>query len=236
MKLHRFFIEQNLPKEGAFTLHQQELFNQIKKVLRLLPKEKVVLFNRDGHEYLSSIVSFEGKEGIVFQIEQREENKVSLSREISLFFSILKKDNVEWIIQKGTELGVSHFIPVISARSEKKDINIERAKKIILEATEQSGRPVPPTINEVIKLEEVFGVFHEPLFVFEKGSEALSKQDLKDVSQIGILIGPEGGWTKEELSLFENRKATFRSLGSTTLRGETAAIVASALLLQCPTL
>ena len=232
MKLHRFYIEENLPKEGAFALHNKELTTQIKKVLRLLPNEKVVLFNGDDQEYTSTIVSFEGKDEILFQIEEVQGNKVSFPKKLSLFFSILKKDNVEWVIQKGTEIGVSHFIPIISARSEKKDINIDRMKKIIVEATEQSGRPVPPTISEVVNLEEIFDTFHIPLIVFEKGSEAFKKEDFKDFSEAGILIGPEGGWTKEELSLLGNRKATFRSLGSTTLRGETAAIVASSFLLQ----
>ena len=231
MKLHRFYVEGNILKEGIFTLHHQELSNQIRKVLRLQPTEKVALFNGDGQEYISSIVSFEGKEGIVFQIEEVKKTEVSFPKEISLFFSLLKKDNVEWIIQKGTELGVSHFIPIISARSEKKNLNIERVKKIILEATEQSGRPIPPTISEVVKLEEVFNIYKEPLIIFEKGSEAFTKESLSDISKLGILIGPEGGWAKEELSLFENKRATFRSLGTTTLRGETAAIVASALLL-----
>jgi len=232
MKLHRFYTEQNLPKEGDFTLHHQELFNQMKKVLRLLPNEKVGLFNGDGLEYISKIISFEGRDGIVFQIEKVQKNNVSFNKEVSLFFSILKKDNVEWIIQKGTELGVSHFTPIISARSEKKNINIDRIKKIITEATEQSGRPVPPTITDITKLESVFDMFHEPIIVFEKGSPSFTKEDFKNVAKVGVLIGPEGGWTKEELSFFENRKATFRSLGSTTLRGETAAVVASALLLQ----
>ena len=236
MKLHRFYVEQNLPKEGIFSIHHQGLFSQIKKVLRLLPNEKVGLFNGNSQEYISKIVSSGNKNEIVFQIEEIQKNDVSLNKEVSLFFSILKKDNVEWIIQKGTELGVSNFIPIISARSEKKNINIDRINKITIEATEQSGRPVPPTIKEITKLESIFDSFHEPIIVFEKGSEPFKKEDFENAIKVGILIGPEGGWTKEEISLFKNRKATFRSLGSTTLRGETAAIVASALFLQCPTL
>lgn len=238
MKLHRFYIpketeiEPRTPVLGEVILvHFPELVHQVKNVLKLRTSEKLIFFNGDGFEYLSSIVSFEGKESMKLNIEEKSKSSVSLKKEVFLFFSIIKKDNVEWILEKGTELGVSHFIPVVSSRSEKKDINMERAGKIVTEASEQCGRNTIPTIHKVIKVEDVFNEFNMSFIVFEKGAVSFTEKNVKD-SSIGLLIGPEGGWTKEEIEMFKNKNMEFRSLGTTTLRAETAAVVGSALILN----
>lgn len=190
-----------------------------------------MFFNGDGNEYLSRIVSYPHKSEVVVHVEKATKSNVSFAKEIYLFFSIIKKDNVEWILQKGTEIGVTHFIPILAARSEKKDINMERAEKIVIEASEQCGRNIPPVVHPVMKLENVFNEFDIPFIVLEKSDTQLSKEEFNNETSIGLLIGPEGGWTPEELELFANKKATVRSLGSTVLRAETAAITSSALLL-----
>lgn len=236
MKLHRFYLDpKNLPglseteKGMEIILTLPDLTHQIRKVLKLQIGEKLVFFTGNSNEYLSSIVSYEGKYKMKIKIEEITKNEVLFSKQIHLLFSLIKKDNVDWILQKGTEVGVSHFIPMISARSEKKEINMERARKIIIEATEQCGRNIPPTLHEVIKLENVFDKFGMPFIVFEKDSPVLNPAEIKD-NPIGLLVGPEGGWTKEELEMFADKKTLFRSLGPTVLRAETAAIVASAKL------
>jgi len=232
MKLHRFYIKgHDLPEEGEVTILSEKLTYQMHKVLRLRMGESVILFNGDGNEYLSRIVAYGKKGEVRVHIENVSPNDTSFSKELYLFFSLIKKDNMEWILQKGTELGVSHFIPIISTRSEKKDINVERAEKILIEATEQCGRKIEPRLHPVMKLESGFD-FNIPMIVFEPGTEPLNKETFSGETAIGLLIGPEGGWTEEELTLFENKKAAFRSLGTTTLRAETAAITASALLLS----
>lgn len=219
-----------MPKEGEVTILSDKLTYQMHKVLRLRAGESVILFNGDGNEYLSQIVAYGKKGEVRVHITNVSMNTVSLSKELYLFFSLIKKDNIEWILQKGTELGVSHFIPVISARSEKKDINTERAEKILVEATEQCGRKIEPRLHPIMKLESGFD-FNIPMIVFERGNEPLNKEDFANETSVGLVIGPEGGWTEEELELFSQKKAAFRSLGATTLRAETAAIAASATLL-----
>lgn len=214
----------------SFALRSSELFSQMNKVLRLRIGEKVILFNGDGNEYVSSIVSY-NKNEVVFAGEEINMNDVSFKKDIFMFLSLVKKDNVEWIIQKGTELGVSHFIPLVSTRTEKKDMNRERINKIIIEATEQSGRNMPPVLEEVTQLKDIFKKYKMPFIAFQQGKQGISQEELGDETRIGILIGPEGGWTEEELSFFEGQGALMRSLGPTTLRAETAAIAAAALLL-----
>jgi len=205
------------------------------RVLRLKVEETVILFNGDGLEYVSTIVSYPKKNVVEFSISKAKPNTLALKRELTVIFSLIKKDNIELILQKGTELGVTHFIPVLSARSEKKGINLERAEKIIIEATEQCGRNIPPTIQDVIKLEQVFQEFNDissNIIVFEKGKVPLKLIEMNETNKVCMLIGPEGGWTPEELEYFATKKAIFRSLGSSVLRAETAAIVASAFLLS----
>jgi 16S rRNA (uracil1498-N3)-methyltransferase len=240
MKIHRFYIghvdgadlhTDSLEKSKEVSILSKELAHQMEKVLRLRIGEMTLLFNGDGHEYLSRIVSFSKKGEITVHVESVTRNNISSSKELFLFFSLIKKDNIDWILQKGTELGITHFIPIISSRSEKKDINTERATKILIEASEQCGRGTIPQLHSVMKLEETFNTFDFPFIAFERGNEALSKEDFVNETSLGLLIGPEGGWTPEELEMFRNKKATFRSLGETVLRAETAAIAASSLLL-----
>lgn len=238
MKLHRFYIPLQkivgsdvVAMGNTVTVSFPELAHQMKNVLKLQHDERIIFFNGNGLEYLSSIVSYVGKEGIQLKLEEVTENDVSFDKEIYLFFSIIKKDNVDLILQKGTEIGVSHFIPVISSRSEKKDINIVRAERILVEATEQCGRKQPPTLHPVMKLGSVFEKFKLSFIVFEKNNVSLREKNIKDNS-IGLMVGPEGGWTKEELEFFKSKKLSFVSLGNTTLRAETAAIVGSAVILE----
>jgi len=244
MKIHRFHVSEPLPTPSGsttspFFLLSPELYTQMYRVLRLKLGETVILFNGDGLEYVSNIVSYPKKNTVEFSVSEIKPSLIGLKKDLTVFFSLIKKDNIELILQKGTELGVTHFVPVLSARSEKKGINLKRAEKIIIEATEQCGRNTPPTIQDVVNLEKIFTDLHDTvkypppnIIVFEKGHESLNQEIFNKTDVIGILIGPEGGWTPEEIAFFETKKATFRSLGQTTLRAETAVIVASAFLLS----
>jgi len=244
MKIHRFHVSEPLPTPSGsttspFFLLSPELYTQMYRVLRLKLGETVILFNGDGLEYVSNIVSYPKKNTVEFSVSEIKPSLIGLKKDLTVFFSLIKKDNIELILQKGTELGVTHFIPVLSARSEKKGINLTRAEKIIIEATEQCGRNTPPTIQDVVNLENIFTDLHDTvkypppnIIVLEKGHEPLNQGIFNKTDVIGILIGPEGGWAPKEIAFFETKKATFRSLGQTTLRAETAAIVASAFLLS----
>ena len=136
--------------------------------------------------------------------------------------------------QKGTEVGLSGFYPVLSARSVKKDFNKERAEKIICEAAEQSGRAVLPQVHDVldfkaalefVQKERLAGVIADP------NSKKHILETLKEPT-MALFIGPEGGWTEEEIS--EAKECGFKavSLGKLNLRSETAAIIASAFLVS----
>jgi 16S rRNA (uracil1498-N3)-methyltransferase len=126
---------------------------------------------------------------------------------------------------------VHKFVPIIAARSEKTDINLDRAQKIIVEAAEQCGRGDIPELREPIGLHEALEEYKDlPLYICEQHST--SAQAMLELEKVGVLIGPEGGWTDEEKELFASLQLPHIMLSTFTLRAETAAVVAVANILQ----
>ena len=114
------------------------------------------------------------------------------------------------ILQKATELGISKIIPIISERSEVKELNLDRAKKIVIEATEQSNQLMPPYISDVIKLKDFLLTFDENskiLFADVNSKENLKTEDLKNIKSFCILIGPEGEFSPVERELILQNRA-----------------------------
>ena len=138
------------------------------------------------------------------------------------------------ILQKATELGVSKIIPIVSERTEVKELNIDRANKIVIEATEQSNQLVPPKITNVIKLKDFLKTFNENsklLFADVNSKDNLKIEDLKNFKSLCILIGPEGDFSpKERESILQNRAVKPFTLSRNILRSDTAVISAISLV------
>ena len=138
------------------------------------------------------------------------------------------------ILQKATELGINKIIPIISERTEVKELNLDRAKKIVIEATEQSNQLAPPNISDVIKLKDFLLTFDEDskiLFADVNSKENLNTEDLKNVKSFCILIGPEGDFSPVERELIlQNRAVKPFTLSRNILRSDTAAISAISLV------
>jgi len=244
MRLHNFFIDQKIGEAKILrleSLNNADLLHQLKNVFRLEKGDEVVLLDNSGLEYRSKIELLSKSEG-VFEVVEVTENKVTPKRDVCLCVSMIKKDNFEWILEKGTELGVSFFTPIISERSVKTNFNHERGEKIIKEASEQSGRGKLPGLYKMISLEVALDYVQKNNFlavafhVNNDEKENVKKFDLKMIENTGskmttVFIGPEGGWTENEIALFKKYGAEICSLGSQTLRAETAAIAAASLLL-----
>lgn len=231
MKLQRFFVEENLVLGKEITIEDSEFIHQVVKVFRKRSGDQIVLLDNSGFEFLSTIVSLNKKE-IVVHVEERKEVENKQKIEVTLFASLIKKDKFEWVLEKCTELGVSYFIPVISERSEKKDLNIERAKKIVKEASEQSERGGVPTLCEPLLLCEALEDVDFPVFAFHLEGEKSNFEKIKTLKRVGILIGPEGGWGEKDLEIFKEKNISCMTLGSQVLRAETASVaVASKILL-----
>lgn len=228
--MHRFFIQRNL--EGRETLMlPDDIRRQIKTVLRLKASERIILFDGSGSDFIYEIET--ASSGVLRFLEKvinRREPKIK----ILLYQSLLKKDNFEWALEKCTEVGITEFHPLLSARSIKKDFKRERAEKVVREAAEQAGRAIVPKIEKIvpfrIALEEARNSGRAAVFA-DVGAEVHISGILKYPS-MALFVGPEGGWTPEEATYAKNFGLRAVSLGKLTLRAETAALVGSAFLLS----
>ena len=207
-----------------------EQSHYIKHVMRLKPGDKISLFNAINGEWDAKILNH-AKESTEFKVEKLTKNK-KLENDLWLAFSPIKKNPLDMMIQKTTELGIQKFIPILSERTIVKEINIERAKKIIVEASEQSNRISVPEIKSLEPLKNFLNQFPKNgclIFCDINCDESNLKSILskKTHEPVCILIGPEGDFSEKERQLIIEKKDIFPlSLANNILKAETAAIAA----------
>jgi 16S rRNA (uracil1498-N3)-methyltransferase len=156
---------------------------------------------------------------------------------ITLLLAVFKFDRMEWAIEKCTELNVATIVPVIARRTEKHlalaaEKRAERWRRIAREAAEQSRRTVPPEITKPTKLADALQIDASLKIVLAETERDMSLSELvqsRDSDSLAIAVGPEGGWTPDELENFAGKQWISASLGNTILRAETAAIAAVAI-------
>lgn len=238
MTIHRFFIDEGSIRNGKVFIEDFEIVKQISFVLRLRIASQVIFLDNKGSEYIVSLTKFT-KKSIEGEIISKNQNKNESDIKVNLYQSITKKlDTFELILQKTTELGVSKFIPVICHNSQKDFLpKKERLVRIIKEAAEQSERGILPQLENEINFEKAVEIALKDekalnLFCYERGGinlnkilSVLSRNSAGQFSVLNVFIGPEGGFTDEELKLIKScEKFTIISLGPRILRTETAAI------------
>ncbi|MGB9074526.1 MAG: RsmE family RNA methyltransferase [Terriglobales bacterium] len=159
--------------------------------------------------------------------------------EVTLALAIFKFDRMEWAIEKCTEIGVARIIPIVARRTDAHLAaaamkRLERWQRIALQATEQARRSAPPEIATPVKLDQLGDAGSECRIVLAESEENAHLRDIlrPQLPGVALAIGPEGGWTAEELQWFRDSGWIAASLGDTILRAETAAIVATALALD----
>lgn len=221
MKIHRFYTP-DIKLDHDFWFKDEIILKQWTRVLRFRPGQQVVLFDGQEKDRLYTITELKTDEA---HLELVTDYKRQLPKKnIYLFWSLLKKDKNDWVLQKATELGVSHFIPLIAERSEKTGFNIDRARRIVIEAAEQCGRSDIPVIRDAMHVPVAIEQYKDKvtLYICEQGVEETSLQN----DNLGVLIGPEGGWTESEMQLFQGNELQHLNLHDFTLRAETACITA----------
>ena len=225
MKLHRFFIAYTT-FTGTLEVSDMRLTHQWGRVLRFVAGTEIVLFNKECEEALYRIETLSPKMAHLRLLGFRDAS--TPLGNVGLYWSLLKKEKNDWVIQKATELGVSRFAPIIAERTEKTGFNLERARLIAIEAAEQCGRTDIPEILDPQKLSDVlFQASTFPRFACDAvGSNPLQISKGKDVD---IFVGPEGGWTEAERARFAEEKISFITLSPFTLRAETACIAVALL-------
>ena len=224
----RLYFSKDL-KANLISNLSNEQSHYIKNVMRLRPGDKISLFNSTNGEWDAKILNHD-KENTEFKVEKLTKNK-KLETDLWLAFSPIKKNPLDMMIQKTTELGIQKFVPILSERTIVKEINIERLKKIIIEASEQSNRISVPKIESIEPLQNFLNKFPSNGFLIFCDINC-KKSDLENLSKkiqgpVCILIGPEGDFSEKERQLIIEKKEIFcLSLANNILRAETAAIAA----------
>jgi 16S rRNA (uracil1498-N3)-methyltransferase len=226
-KMHWFLVEQapKLVEDNRFLFTDIKLLHQFNRVLKFKEGERLVLFNGKGTSWQCEIKSLKKRECLLEILEKktREDKQKKL---INLLFAIPKKSKFELIIEKGTEVGVSSFTPLITDRTEKLNIKMDRAEKILIESAEQSQNPILPPLHEPQELNNVIQNLNpKNTFVFHTNGQEPKVCDLPFFSEVNILIGPEGGWTEKELDKFKDKRFHIYKIGDSVLKTETACIV-----------
>ncbi len=221
-----FFIDADNVGSGKIKITGEDL-NHLVNVLRSRIGDAVYVSDNKNYKYETEITDI-NKNEVTLHIK----NKLKIARKtpvISLFQCVLKKNSMEFVIQKSTEIGVDELIPVISKRVivDKKKIaaKVKSWQKISDRASKQSGRDFKCRILPTQDIYDI-EVSNYDLFCipYEKGSNSNDLAGKGNVSSVGYIIGPEGGFEPEEFEFFNNKKVKVIKFGENIYRSETAAI------------
>lgn len=226
-KIHRFITKYNREDDYLY-VKDKDVLHQWKNVLRLNIGEEIIITSEHKKDFLVKIDEL-SKEEARLKIIKEKINKSEPEKQVHLYLAILKKENFELALEKATEIGVKSITPIITERTIKTGLNIDRLKKIAKEASELSGRSTTPEINEIIKFEKAIENSKGEKIIFDIDGEKLEDENKKEVS---IFIGPEGGWADNEINLAKEKGVHIAPISPLTLRAETAAIIASYMVLK----
>ena len=228
-----FFFEENLPGGETFAM-SEETSKHIVQVLRMRENENLIVTNGKGQVLTTRLIKANIKKAEVQVINKS--NRPKILPQISIGISPTKNRNrFEWFLEKATEIGVSDIIPIICERTEKSNFRYDRMKNIVVSAMLQSRQAWLPILHQPVRFKEIIENHgYDNKFIahcIDDEKNPLSSEAILKGDRI-ILIGPEGDFTKEEVAAAVKNDYTAISLGETTLRTETAGIVASVLLLN----
>lgn len=240
--MYQFFIQAHQISDNQVRITGQD-FVHMKQVVRLRNGEKFRISTLEGKNYFCTLTGYED-EAAIGEIIEEDVDGTELNGSIWLFQGLPKQDKMELIIQKAVELGVTHVVPVAMKRSvvklddKKAKDKIKRWQAISEAAAKQSKRSLVPEVLDVCTYKQALEMFDSLDMVLlpyenEKGI-AYTKELLAKVEpgkNIGIIIGPEGGFEPEEVTLAVEKKAHPVSLGKRILRTETAAIATLTLVM-----
>lgn len=242
--MHKFFTPKELINGDVAKIIGDDV-KHIYKVLRISEGEKVVLNNCEGIEYLAKVTSVDKQEVLLEILEKLDLNNES-DIKVYLFQGLPKSQKMDLIVQKGTELGINEFIPIITHRVDVKlkgeFKKLDRLNRIALEAAKQSKRSIVPRVSEPLEFEQMLERMNSLDLIivpYENannfGIKTLINQLRKDesaekIKSVGIFVGPEGGIEEIEIEKLKLKGAHIVTLGKRILRTETAGFVATSLI------
>ena len=224
----RLYCNQKLSLNNIIVLNKTDT-HYLKNVMRCKKNDQINLFNENDQEFYSKILEIKKYETIleIFELSTNTE----IINDIFLIFSLVKKNKMDFIIQKATELGVRKIFPILTERSSLRYINPSRMFTIAKEASEQSNRISIPEISNLMTIQELLEQWDKKrsiLYADEilKINKNLTILNRKNFVKSSLLVGPEGGFSPKENDMLKTYKYVFPiSFGKTILRSDTAVIV-----------
>lgn len=238
--MSRFYVKPESVKDTRIYVEKEESHHII-DVMRLSEGDRIVVFDGTGREYAGEIESIANKR-VVINILERRSSKKKHPVSISLAQAVPKRDKMDLIVQKTTELGVDEIIPVETARTivrlkgKRRDFKIGRWEKIAVEASKQSGRADLPEIKEITPFEKIiesidrFDIAIIPCLSEKAISIKSALEKAKRPKRALVIIGPEGGFSDDEIRRAAEKGALPVTLGPLVLKSDTAAIAAVSIL------
>ena len=226
----------------SLTLQAEEA-RHLRDVLRLRTGDRVHVFDGAGKEFDCSIEESRKDTARLNVLAEVAPARPESPLQLTLAVALLKSDKFDLVVQKATELGVARVVPVATKLADIRlrddsDANkrVTRWQRIALEASKQSGRALIPEVTHPISFDELVQATDDTgrklMFSEREGQSLLEMKDTLNANQqqVSALVGSEGGWTDEEISLARDNNWGIVTLGGRTLRAETAAIAVAVLL------
>jgi len=224
----RFFVSP--PVTGDRVQLTGDEARHLTAVMRARVGEQIVLFDGGGAEFVAEVTTIRKQAADLTIVERRAITR-ELTREVTLAVALPKGERQKWLVEKATELGVTRLVPLITTRgiAEPVAAALERLKRTVIEACKQCGRNRLMEIAPPVRAGEPFASAPAGICVLaDPNGQPLTKIHLESGVAVTVAVGPEGGFTGEELSAARDAGWQFVSLGRSILRVETAAIAMAA--------
>jgi len=239
--MHRFFVPPEWLQQEPIVL-TGPLAHQLGRVLRTKPGEHIMVLDNTGWAYESEVTRVTSDQILARMVDKMQPHTEPATR-LTLYQALTREKKFDWALQKGVELGVSAFAPLLTERGllnraeQVRELKNERWGRIVIEAAEQSGRARLPELWPVQTVAEACAALPPcATALIACPGESLTLRDLEHAwrqsppREVRLFIGPEGGFTDAEVTLARRAGVTPISLGPRTLRTETAGLAATAIV------
>lgn len=230
----RIFIDAELQPKQSYSLDDNNLAHLI-RVLRMQEGDAIRVFNGRGLEYAASLEQVQ-KKSASFMVTTLIKEEAPAILQLHLGQVMSKGERMDFTIQKATELGISEITPLISERcdvrlkGDRQDKKLEHWQKIAISACQQSGRNYVPTIHPVQTLDEWLAQRQEQVRLVLHPHQQQPLSEYQPPQSVALLVGPEGGFSEQEIEQCLNQGFDGLTLGPRILRTETAALAALSVL------
>jgi len=237
--LRRFFVEPEAI-DGTDVTITGDLAHRLAKVLRYRIGDSIVLAGSGERDYIVRLESV-SPNSIAGVIAGERPAPSEAATEVVLYQSLIRANRFDFVLEKGTEIGVARFVPIIAARTQVQEAaskaRSDRWRRLIVEAAEQCGRGRLPTVGEAVSFEQAIRSAPGLKIVPWEGERDRRLGDYirslpAPPPAVSVFIGPEGGWEPAEIDLARESGAALVTLGRRVMRAETAAIIAAGIVLH----